>query len=382
MTAKDKRGTLLRLLALGVPSTAVLLFTSFLTVPPILRGPLPADIAAEVAGLSEAETGIDVDGDLATAGTEAELLLLRSYGADLEAAEGAGGRAPVVAATTGAAAGGSGASGGSVAARSAGLPAASVAGSSVSAAGAEAAASRTVSFLDRQLAFPRVARAFESKSQRVASLFHAKEIARPAQLFVRVFKREQELEVWARPLGGTRFVHLTTYPVCKISGRLGPKRRQGDRQIPEGFYTIDGFNPRSSYHLSMHVNYPNAVDAARGRGHGLGGDIFVHGGCVTIGCVPITDSYIEELYVMAVEARSAGQRRIPIHIFPTRMDSAGMAYLRKSYGGDFVDFPFWKDLERGYSAFEKTRMLPRIRHDGPRYTVIPPAVTPAGQPPS
>lgn len=348
MNAKYK-GLPIRLLTLGVPATAVLLFTSFLAVPTIRSGPYPDSV--EPAAL------------VAPAGPDAE---------------GLASAAPIRAITeaTGALAWGATGADGSSEAEASPRSGSATAGAAGARARRAARAARGVSFRDQQMAFPRVARAFERKSARVASLFSGKQITRPAELYVRVFKREQELEVWARPLGGTRFVHLTTYPVCKISGRLGPKRQSGDGQIPEGYYTIDLFNPWSSYHLSMRVDYPNAVDAARGRRGSLGGNIFVHGGCATIGCVPITDSYIEELYVMAVEARSAGQRRIPIHIFPTRLDGAGMEYLRTSYGGDFVDYPLWQKLEEGYSAFESTRKLPRIRTTGGRYTVVPAAGSP------
>lgn len=224
------------------------------------------------------------------------------------------------------------------------------------------------SFLDRQLEFPRVRRAYAVKSARVASLFTKSGVGPPAEVLFRVFKREQILEVWGRGKDTAEFVLLNRYPVCQVSGRLGPKRRQGDRQIPEGFYSIDIFNPQSSYHLSMRVDYPNAVDRSRGVRGPLGGDIYIHGGCATIGCVPVTDEYIEELYLIAVQARTAGQTRIPVQIFPTRLDAAGMQWLAATYGSDFVDYPFWENLREGYEAFERTRTPPRIEVVGGRYT--------------
>ena len=233
----------------------------------------------------------------------------------------------------------------------------------------------TRSFLSRQLEFPRVRRAFETRAARVAGLFADVEVARP-EVFFRVFKREQVFEVWARDRGEGSFELLSTYPVCKLSGRLGPKRREGDRQIPEGFYEIDLLNPQSSYHLSMRVDYPNAVDRARGGTGRLGGDIYIHGGCATIGCVPVTDQWIEEIYLIAVQAREAGQETIPVHIFPTRLDTNGLAWLGDTYGPDFVDFPFWQNLQQGYLAFERTRTVPGVGYDGTRYTFAPP-VTPA-----
>jgi hypothetical protein len=109
-----------------------------------------------------------------------------------------------------------------------------------------------------------------------------------------------------------------------MAGELGPKRKQGDNQTPEGFYAISYFNPRSDFHLSLHIDYPNRRDRAAGAdGVKLGGDIFIHGGCLSEGCLAITDEGIRELYWLAVEARSVGQRRIPVHIFPARLGDGG-----------------------------------------------------------
>lgn len=231
----------------------------------------------------------------------------------------------------------------------------------------------TRSFLARQLEFPRVRRAYESRAARVAGLFEDRQVATP-EVFFRVFKREQVLEVWTRNREAGAFQLLSTYPVCKLSGRLGPKRRQGDLQIPEGFYEIDLLNPTSQYHLSMRVDYPNAVDRARGGEERLGGDIYIHGGCATIGCVPVTDEWIEEIYLIAVTARDAGQETIPVHIFPTRLDRAGLSWLGSTYGPEFVDYPFWQNLQEGYLAFEASRTVPVIGYDGARYTFSAPAI--------
>ena len=229
---------------------------------------------------------------------------------------------------------------------------------------------RSVSFRDRQLRFPRVRTAWESRGQTVASLFEEKGLTGPVEVFFRVFKREQVLEVWARERGTHQFVLVKDYPICALSGRLGPKRREGDGQIPEGFYSIDLLNPWSKFHLSMRVDYPNAVDRFRGSRGKLGGDIYIHGGCATIGCVPVTDRWIEELYVIAVRARDDGQREIPTHIFPTRLNDAGVRWLARTYGRDFVDFPFWENLQQGYIAFERTHTLPAVGHERGEYTVV------------
>jgi murein L,D-transpeptidase YafK len=225
-----------------------------------------------------------------------------------------------------------------------------------------------VRFGDFQLTFPRVRHAYDHLALEVHDLFVAQGVEDPAEVFFRVFKREQLVEVWARDRAAAAFVLISTYPMCGTSGALGPKREQGDEQIPEGFYHIDLFNPSSQYHLSLRVDYPNAVDRARGDGRALGGDIFVHGGCATIGCVPVTDRWIEEVYLIALAARDAGQQRIPIHMFPTRLDDDGFAWLEETYGVDHPNLDFWRDLRAGHQAFERTRVPPLATPRNGRYT--------------
>jgi murein L,D-transpeptidase YafK len=171
------------------------------------------------------------------------------------------------------------------------------------------------------------------------------------EVFVRVFKIGRKVEVWGRNQGAAGFELLRTYPVAACSGGLGPKRREGDGQVPEGFYTINRFNPSSLYHLSLGLDYPNATDRQRGEAK-PGGDIFIHGSNVTIGCVPITDALIEELYVLLVEARSAGQAEIPVHIFPFELNAETLRRYRqhRAYG-------FWQSLRPGYAYFEQHRNL-------------------------
>lgn len=233
-------------------------------------------------------------------------------------------------------------------------------------AAAPASAIVTGSFLDRQLSFSRVAKARAVNKPGLEALFREKEIPfPPADLYLRVFKAEQTVEVWVRPTGGAGFSLLTEYPICAVSGWLGPKRNQGDHQIPEGFYEVEAFNPASEYHLSLRVNYPNAADRLLAGGRPLGGDIYVHGGCSTIGCVPITDEHIAELYWLAVETRNnpaAGP--IPVHIFPTRLDAEGMGWLADSFGEDSELMDFWEELREGYAYFEEQRRVPTVLIDG------------------
>jgi murein L,D-transpeptidase YafK len=162
---------------------------------------------------------------------------------------------------------------------------------------------------------------------------------------------------------------VATWRICATSGGLGPTRRKGDRQVPEGAYAIDQLNPWSTYHLSLHVNYPNKADRAAGRRLGitrLGGDVMVHGDCVTIGCIPIRDGPIEELYLAVLDANA----HPPIHIFPARLEDANLARLLALHVEDDVQ-RLWRDeLAPIYRAFERNRRLPKVSVDGQgRYVV-------------
>jgi murein L,D-transpeptidase YafK len=228
--------------------------------------------------------------------------------------------------------------------------------------------SPTLTFRERQLQFPRVRNAYEARGQEVAEMLERQGVTTLAEVFLRVFKREQLVELWARDATADTFVLVETLAACGTSGVLGPKLEQGDEQIPEGFYTIDLFNPVSQFHLSLRVDYPNAVDRARGEGRRLGGDIFIHGGCATVGCVPVTNAGVEQLYVAALRARAAGQARIPVHMFPTRLDDDGFAWLHETFGPDHPNIPFWNDLRRGYQVFERTRLVPEVTHHHGHYS--------------
>ena len=218
-----------------------------------------------------------------------------------------------------------------------------------------------VSFAAHQLAFERVAGARASADGQLSAAFAEAGVAYPArELFLRVFKHERELEVWARSHAKAPFTLVRTYPVCSLPGQLGPKRRMGDLQVPEGFYYIDEFNPRSEFHLSLRVNYPNMSDRLRRGALSLGGDIFIHGGCATVGCVPIEDRNIQELYWLAVQATDAGQRLIPVHIFPARLDPGNLRWLADTFAPDAELLAFWENLSRGYAFFEETRRVPWV----------------------
>lgn len=208
----------------------------------------------------------------------------------------------------------------------------------------------------------RVAAARQSKAKVLTQLFAAARVAYPPEeLYLRAFKHERELEVWAGAQGQP-LKKVKTYPFCAASGELGPKRQEGDLQVPEGFYTIDLFNPNSAYHLSIRVSYPNESDRILGK-RPLGGAIMVHGNCVSIGCIAIEDDPIEELYLLTMDSRAKMGRNVPIHIFPRRLNAAGLAELQKLPQATEALMAFWRGLEPGWRLFEETQRPPRVSVD-------------------
>jgi murein L,D-transpeptidase YafK len=188
----------------------------------------------------------------------------------------------------------------------------------------------------------------------------------PGALYLRVFKGEDLIEVWAGPAQGKPLQQVRQYKVCARSGGPGPKRREGDGQVPEGFYRIAALNAQSSFHLSLQVDYPNLADRARAAHAGvkrLGGDIFIHGECVTIGCLPIENGPIEELFVLATDVK-AGGAPIDVAIFPARPGTE--AYRLLAEKADAPLQAFWKTLERPFLQFEETHVIPKVhaRNDG------------------
>jgi murein L,D-transpeptidase YafK len=182
-----------------------------------------------------------------------------------------------------------------------------------------------------------------------------------APIFMRIFKREFELELWIRK--GNRFERFAVYPICNWSGLLGPKQFEGDRQAPEGFYTVDArsLNPKSNYHRSFNLGFPNAFDRAHGR---TGTFLMVHGACASVGCYAMTNPVIDEIWTIVQAALSGGQRRFHVHIFPFRMTSENIEKYRSEPWQDF-----WQNLKEGYEAFETAKVPPRIGVCNLRYTV-------------
>lgn len=215
-------------------------------------------------------------------------------------------------------------------------------------------------FLTQQLKFPRVQAANREKRKIVEELLTAHGISSTDfELFLRGFKKEQKLEVWARNKGNGSYLQLKVYDFCANTGVLGPKRRSGDRQIPEGFYIIDSFNPQSQYHLSFRVNYPNKSDLVFADKLNPGDNIFIHGDCVTIGCIPIGNENIKELYLLAAKAKNAGET-INVHIFPSKLDDKAYDNLKQEFAANESLLQFWSWLKPAYDAFENNRILPTI----------------------
>ena len=188
----------------------------------------------------------------------------------------------------------------------------------------------------------------------VISLMQSKGMSKEDPILVRVFKQESTLEVWKRDQSG-RFAMLKSYPLCTWGGTLGPKIREGDKQSPEGFYTITPgrMNPNSQFHLAYDVGYPNAFDRAWGR---TGAAIMVHGNCVnSAGCFIVTDEQVEELYALAREAFNGGQKSFQLQAYPFRMTGENLAKHRKN-----GNMAFWRNIKEGYDQFEVTKLEPKV----------------------
>jgi murein L,D-transpeptidase YafK len=195
------------------------------------------------------------------------------------------------------------------------------------------------------LAADRVTVAREQRGDDVQTLWSAAGLKKaPTEVYLRALKKERLLEVWGGA-AGEPLALIKTYPFCAASGEPGPKRRQGDLQVPEGFYEVSSFNPWSDFHLSMKVSYPNASDRVLSDHEHPGDLIYLHGGCASIGCIAITDPAIEEVYLLAADSKV---RPIHFDIFPSR-------------ASDESDFA--RQLQPGLAAFEKARRPPRVKID-------------------
>lgn len=191
-------------------------------------------------------------------------------------------------------------------------------------------------------------RASQPVSREMMALMEQKGVAPSAPILIRAYKKESELEVWKMKPDGT-YVLLKAFPICRWSGQLGPKRHEGDRQSPEGFYTITPamLNPNSSYYLSFNVGYPNAYDRAHGA---TGGAVMVHGICSSAGCFAMTDAQIADIYALVRDSFAAGQRGVQLQAYPFHMTAEHLAKYRLD-----PNMPFWKELKKGDDHFEATK---------------------------
>ncbi len=219
-------------------------------------------------------------------------------------------------------------------------------------------------------------KAEKSLPQSILTTMQARGMSRSAPIMIRVFKEESVLEVWKRKDNG-RFDVIATYEICKWSGKLGPKFTEGDRQAPEGFYTVNQhqMNPNSSYHLAFNIGFPNSFDRVHGRS---GQHLMVHGACSSAGCYSMSDEQVEQIYAFARDAFRGGQTAFQFQAYPFRMTPANMARYR-----DDPNFEFWKMLKEGYDHFEITKVPPKVdvcekRYVFNRFTEAGQSFDPAG----
>ena len=211
---------------------------------------------------------------------------------------------------------------------------------------------------------PTSGRAQAPLSEKTLAQISTKNMDKDSPILVRLFKEESELEVWKKNRDG-EFALLKTYPICRWSGDLGPKKKEGDRQAPEGFYSITPghMNPNSSYYLAFNTGFPNAYDKAMGF---TGSDLMVHGDCSSRGCYAMTDEQIQEIYALGRESFFGGQRSFQMQAFPFRMTALNMAKHRNS-----PHFAFWKMIKEGYDHFEATKQEPKVAVCEKRYVFDP-----------
>lgn len=219
-------------------------------------------------------------------------------------------------------------------------------------------------FLKRQRRYPRVRAAERAHLPQIESDFRAAGAPwPPAGIFLRAYKAEGVIELWADPGEADEpWVKVRDFDICMASGVLGPKETRGDLQVPEGFYHLNRFNPSSRFHLSLGINYPNAVDRARAGERDPGGEIFIHGDCVTIGCMPLRDGPMSYLYVVAIHSRDHGQRRVPVHVHPCRSDRLGCQGMRQALSAAGSERrQLWEILAASERRFEAERRPPKVK---------------------
>lgn len=220
-------------------------------------------------------------------------------------------------------------------------------------------------FLAEQKKFERVKSAYTEKESVIEAPLKVHTISKDnLNILIVVYKEEQELDVYAKNKNESAYTKINSYKICASSGVLGPKRKQGDGQVPEGFYSIEKFNPASNYYLSLGVSYPNRADKLKSRAPNLGSDIFIHGECVTIGCIPMTNDKIKEIYIYAAQARQSGQANIPVYIFPYKMTAENSKMHSYKYKAQPELLKFWENIKEGYDKLMKNNKEVNYSVDG------------------
>jgi murein L,D-transpeptidase YafK len=208
-------------------------------------------------------------------------------------------------------------------------------------------------FLREQKKYERVKIAYQEMGALVTSTLKQQNIPEDElNIMIIAYKSEQQLELFAKNKTDLVYKKILSYAICASSGILGPKRKQGDSQVPEGFYHINRFNPASFFNLSLGLNYPNQADRRKSKAKNLGGDIFIHGDCVTIGCLPMNDK-IKEIYIYAIQAHQNGQLNIPVYIFPFKMDNEKLNKFKGLNTDKKELLDFWDNLKTGYEKFNR-----------------------------
>ncbi len=219
-------------------------------------------------------------------------------------------------------------------------------------------------FLTGQKKYEKVRTAFREKEMIVGQRLSENNLEKNnLNILIAVYKETDEFEVFAKKKTESEYRLLSSYHICSRSGQPGPKRKQGDGQVPEGFYKIVQFNPVSNFYLSLGLNYPNQADRKKTTAADPGGNIFIHGSCVTIGCLPMTDDKIKEIYVYAVLAKNNGQSDIPVYIFPFRMTDQNFSSYKEKYNNNKELIDFWTNLKSGYDRFSTEKEALKITVD-------------------
>jgi len=216
-------------------------------------------------------------------------------------------------------------------------------------------------FREKQMNYTRIREAYNAKEKVVSKALTEHSILRDnLQIYLRAFKIEKKIELWGKNTCDSAYALIKEFPICEISGEIGPKRCSHDLQVPEGFYHISELNPYSKYYLSMKINYPNASDSIRGKQGHLGNLIYIHGNCESSGCIAITDDRIKELFIYCIEAYNSGQKEIDITIFPSKLNDVNYARLASGYSKNKDKISLWTDLKKSYDLFDQCKVPPTV----------------------